>query len=391
MLKKDYIEELVQLKDAIVKNIERKDGNLHIYIKMHHRVHSCPKCGTRTSKIHDYREQKIKDISSLGAYTIIHLTKRRHKCHECGKQFYEEVEFLPRYRRMTNRLNAYIVHNCKDLYAMKTIARNCNISATTVARIFDHVNYPKPILPRVLSIDEFRGNAGGNKFQCILTDPDNHKVLDILPRRNLDDLCGYFASFNDRRRVEFIVMDMSPLFRSMAKSCFPKATIIADKYHVKRIVDWAFENVRKKEQQKFAEERRVYFKRSRKLLLKPMNLLTEEENAEIEIMLKTSDRLRQAYLVKMKFDEFMHSKNSHSARKKLSAWMVFVQGYDLPEFIPCTKTFFNWSKEILAMFDYPYTNGYTEGTNNKIKVLKRNAFGVENFDRFRNRILHVMA
>lgn len=391
MLNEDYIEELVQLKDAIVKNVKRENGVLHIYVKMRQRSHTCPQCGISTSRVHDYREQAIKDVSSLGDYTIIHLNKRRHICPSCGKRFYEYIDFLPRYRRMTNRLNAYIVHNCRDLYAMKTIARNCNISPTTVARIFDHIHYAKPALPKVLSIDEFKGNAGGNKFQCILTDPDKKKVLDILPRRNLDDLCGYFTSFKDRKSVEYIVMDMSSLFRSAAKMCFPKAKIIADKYHVKRIVDWAFEDVRKKEQRKFADERRIYFKRSRKLLLKPMRLLTNEEEAEVEVMLKTSERLRQAYLIKMKFDEFLQSKNSDSARKKLSAWMVFVQVYDLPEFIPCTKTFVNWATEILAMFDYPYTNGYTEGVNNKIKVLKRNAFGVENFDRFRNRILHVMA
>jgi transposase len=390
MLKKDYIEEILSLKDAILKKAERKDGILHIHIKMHQRIHECPECGELTSLVHDYREQNIKDISSLGDHTVIHLRKRRHRCPVCEKKFYESIDFLPRYRRITNRLNAYIVHQCHSVYAMKSVAQMCNISQTTVARIFDHVDYPKPKLPKVLSVDEFRGNAGGEKFQCILTDPDKRNVLDILPRRNLDDICGYFTGFDDRSLVEFIVMDMSPLFKSMARSCFPKAIIIADKYHVKRIVDWAFEAVRKQEQKKFMKERRIYFKRSRKLLLKNRNLLTDDEVFEIEHILKVSERIREAYLIKMKFDEFMASKDSHSARKRLSAWIVFVQGYDLPEFDSCCKTFINWSKEILAMFDNPYSNGYTEGVNNKIKVLKRNAFGVRNFDRFRNRILHVM-
>lgn len=391
MLYENYTYELIQLKDAILKKVERKEGVLHIYIKMHQRSHECPECGEITSYVHDYREQKVKDISSLGDYTIIHLRKRRHKCPVCGKKFYEHVDFLPKYRRMTSRLYAYIIHSCHDLYAMKSVALACNISQTTVARIFDHVSYPRPELPRVLSIDEFRGNAEGVKFQCIVTDPDRKHVLDILPRRNLDDLCRYFTGFKDRSAVRFIVMDMSQLFKSMAKLCFPKAQIIADKYHVKRIVDWAFEDVRKKEQQKFIKEKRIYFKRSRRILLKQFNKLSHDEKAQVEIMLNTSERLRQAYLIKMKFDEFMTSKDSRSARKKLSAWIVFVQGYDLPEFQSCWKTFINWTDEILAMFDHPYTNGYTEGTNNKIKVLKRNAFGVRNFDRFRNRILHVMA
>jgi hypothetical protein len=59
--------------------------------------------------------------------------------------------------------------------------------------------------------------------------------------------------------------------------------------------------------------------------------------------------------------------------------------------VACTKTFINRSEEILNSFEYPFSNGYTEGVNNKIKVIKRNAFGVRNFKRFRNRILHVMS
>lgn len=389
MLLHDYIEELLQLKDAILRKVERKNGVVHIYVRMHQRLHTCPQCGEKTSLVHDYREQKIKDISSLGNHTIIHLMKRRHRCPRCKKRFYEEVSFLPKYRRMTNRLNAYIISQCHDLQAMKCISKACNVSQTTIARIFDHVNYPKPTLPTTIAIDEFKGNAGGEKYQCILTNPDKHKVLDILPKRRLDSLCGYFNGFDDKDNVKFIVMDMSAVFRSMAKICFPKSKIIADKYHVSRMVSWALDNVRKSEQKKFSDHRRKYFKRSRMLLLKHSKTLTKEQAYEVELMLGVSERLRQAYLIKLKFEEFLDSKDSKAARKKLSAWMVFTQGYDLPEFSACCTAFTNWTKEILLMFDFPYTNGYTEGMNNKIKVLKRNAFGVRNFYRFRNRILHI--
>jgi len=87
----------------------------------------------------------------------------------------------------------------------------------------------------------------------------------------------------------------------------------------------------------------------------------------------------------------MDSSNSYEAKKQLAKWYMLVYGYKLPEFDNCFRAFNNWQKEILNSFDVPYTNGYTEGVNNKIKVIKRNAFGMKNFERFRNRILHVMA
>jgi transposase len=391
MLYKDYIGELLGFKDAIITFVERKDNILHLHLKMHQRIHKCPRCGESTSKVHDYRNQSVKDVSSFGDKTIIHYRKRRYTCPVCNKKFYERTTFLPKYHRITSRLSAYIISSLREVCSMKSIADKANVSATTVARIFDHIGYSNTTLPQVLSLDEFRGNAGGEKFQCIITDPYNRKVLDILPNRKIEDLYHYFLKFRDRSNVKYVVIDMSGPYRSLAKLVFPKAEIIADRYHVVRQVAWAFENVRKQEQKKFHEQRRKYFKRSRRLLLKRPENLTDSEADQVKSMLQISERLRHAYVLKNEFLKFMDCKTSQEAKRQLGIWNMLVSGYNLPEFEQCFRTFTNWQKEILNSFDFRYTNGYTEGVNNKIKVIKRNAYGVRNFSRFRNRILHVMS
>ena len=391
MLYKDYTREFIGFEDVIVTFAERKDNQFHIHMKMKRKAHECPRCGRITEKIHDYREQRIKDISSFGSYTFIHLRKRRYVCPSCNKRFYEEIPFLPRYHRVTSRLIAFIINSFREVVSVKHLARLSNVSPTTAARIFDHIKYSNKTLPRVLSIDEFRGNADGEKFQCILTDPESRKVLDILPNRKSEDLYRYFSQFKDRNNVKYVVIDMSGPYRSLVKTVFPRAQIIADKYHVVRQVAWAFENVRKAEQKKFHEQRRKYFKRSRKLLIKRPDKLTPDEVDQVESMLRISERLRQAYVLKNEFYKVMDSQNSYEAKQRLARWNMLFYGYNLPEFNDCFKAFTNWQKEILNSFDVPYTNGFTEGVNNKIKVIKRNAYGIRNFSRFRNRILHVMA
>jgi len=393
MLQQDYIKELIGLEDVIITGIVQEDKICSIYLEMPRKLHKCPKCGSETDKIHDYRKQKIKDIPAFGKYTYLILRKRRYICPLCNKRFYEEIPFLPRYRRLTNRLSAWIVEEFTRTHSMKDIADRNNVSGVTAARIFDHVNYSNSSLTEVLSFDEFRGNAGGEKFQFILTDPAHKKVLDVLPNRKLENLYGYFSRYPDRNLVKYIIIDMNSNYRTLARTCFPKATIVADKYHVVRQVMWAFENVRKEEQKKFAATRRRYFKRSRKLLLKDPDKLTEMEQDQVAAMLAISDRLRYAYALKNEFLKVMDSKDSKEARRRLGVWNMMAQGYreELPEFTACFNTFTNWQKEIFNSFDVPYTNGYTEGVNNKIKVIKRNAFGMKNFERFRNRILHVMA
>jgi transposase len=393
MLYEDCTQELLGLKEVIVTRVEQNDKTCNIYLKMPRKMNHCPSCGSESDQIHDYRIQRIKDISAFGKYTILVLRKRRYTCLSCGKHFYENVPFLPRYHRLTNRLCAWIISEFRKVHSMVDIAERNNVSGPTAARIFDHVSYTNTKLPEVLSFDEFKGNAGGEKFQFIMTDPAKRNVLDILVSRRSEELYAYFSRYTDRRQVKYIVIDMNKDYRSISHALFPGATIVADKYHVFRQVTWAFENVRKQEQKKFGDTRRRYFKRSRKLLLKHPDKLTEMDQDQVTAMLSISERLRYAYALKNEFHKVMDSEDSLEARKKLGIWCMMAQGYrqELPEFNACFTAFTNWQKEILSSFDCAYTNGFTEGTNNKIKVIKRNAYGVRKFERFRNRILHVMA
>lgn len=392
MLKSNYTEELLGLKDIVLEDVKNVYGEQHIFIRMAKRIHECPHCKTKTSKVHDYRMQVIKDISAYGQITYLHLRKRRHVCPICGKRFYEEVEFLPRYHRMTNRLYSHIIEQMHDLVSMKDIAKKCNVSSPTVSRIFDFVRYPKCKLPEVLSIDEFRGNADGEKFQCILTDPVNKNVLDILPKRKSEHLYAYFSSFSkeERDQVEYVSIDMSTLFKSVANACFPKAKVVADKYHVIRQVTWALDNVRKEVQKKFKKDRRLHFKHSRGILLKPSYKLTDDERDQLSVMLQASEELREAYFRKVAFEKVTRCTSKKNAKKELSKWIVLTQNCGISQYEKCCRTFIKWANEIAEAFEQRITNGYTEGVNNKIKVLKRTAFGVRDFPRFRNRILHVM-
>lgn len=169
------IQELIGFKDVTVTLIERNDNYLNIHMTMNRKKHKCPRCGKVTNKIHDYRIQRIKDISSFGCYTFIYLRKRRYVCPSCNKRFYEETPFLPRYQRVTSQLIAFILNSFRETPSFKNLANAVNISPMKVTRMFDHIKYTNKTLPRVISIDEFRSNAGGEKFQCILTDPESKR------------------------------------------------------------------------------------------------------------------------------------------------------------------------------------------------------------------------
>ena len=264
MLTDNYTEKLIGIKDAILLNVENIQNTMIIELKMKKRIHECPRCKAHTSKVHDYRIQYVKDVPSFNQKVVLKIHKRRHVCPACGKKFYEHIPLVPKYQRTTQRIWAFVIDELSKVQSMKEIGIRANISSSTVARILDNMRYSCDSLPEVISIDEFKGNADGEKFQCILTNPGKRKVIDILPKRSVDSLCAYFANFklNNRKQVKYVVMDMSAVFKSMAESCFPNAKIVADKFHVQRLVTWAFEDMRKSVQKEFHKHRRRYFKRS---------------------------------------------------------------------------------------------------------------------------------
>ena len=385
MLMSDYTAELLNLEDVIITNVENISDQLHIYMELPRTKHICPACGAVTDRIHDYRMQIIKDIP-LARDTFLHLRKRRYRC-SCGKRFFETNTFLPRYYRVTSRLVARIIQEFKKIVPATEIGSRFNVSAVTAMRYFNCFNQRVRELPEVLSLDEFKGNSGGQKYNSIVVDPKGRKVLDILPNRYEDDLIKYFSQFPSKTKVKYFVCDMNPHFRNVANTCFKQATVVADRYHVVRQVFWALEKVRKNEQSKLPDRHRKYFKKSRFLLMKPIEKLTDAQMDRLALMFEMAPRLADAYRIKNEFIAVFHSKSSTEGRQKLIDWLLSVEVMQMPEFDDCTKAYRNWFQEILNSMDVPWSNGYIEGCNNKTKVLKRVCFGMRNFNNFRKRIL----
>ena len=385
MLNKDYTAKLLNLEDAIITNVENICDEVHVYLELPRMKHRCPACGGLTDRVHDYRMQIIKDVP-LGRTTLLHLRKRRYRC-DCGKRFFEKNTFLPRYYRSTSRLVAKIITAFRETVSAAKIGAQFHVSGATAMRYFKCVSFKPTRLPEVLSIDEFKGNSGGQKYNSIVVDAEKRKVIDILPNRFENDLIHYFSQFSSKTEVKYFVCDMNPHFREVAKACFPKAAVVADRYHVIRQVFWAMERVRKNEQNKLSERFRKYFKKSRYLLMKPMEKLSEEETDKLALMFEIVPRLADAYRLKNEFLKVIRSDSSKTGKPKLVDWLTAVEVMDLPEFDDCTKAYHNWFQEILNSMDVPWSNGFIEACNNKTKVLKRVCFGMRNFSNFRKRIL----
>lgn len=348
------INKLLNLKEVKIKNIIHADSFIKIYIQTDPKEHECPNCGSLTKKVHDYRVQTIKDLPFQEKDCYLVLRKRRYRC-SCGKRFNKKYDFLARYQQRSIRLTHCIADQLRDSVSLKHVAKRMNVSTNTVSRILDTISYSCPSLKDTIAIDEFKGNADTGKYQCILVNPKQHTVMDILPDRTQTHLSSYF---------------------------------LIDKYHFIRQVTWAIENVRKRLQKTMPASLRKYYKRSRKLILTLYDKLKDDNKKACDLMLHYNEDLRKAHKLKEWFYRICQNPKYSTQRIEFYQWIKEAECCGIKEFEKCAATYRHWSKYILNAFKYGLTNGITEGFNNKIKVLKRISYGIRNFTRFRNRILH---
>lgn len=387
---KEYTTELLKLEDAQIERMEETEEEIILQISLKRKMHNCPRCKAETDQVHDYRIRAVRDLSIRGKPLKLLYRRRRYFCPLCGKRFSEACAFLGKYQRFTYQVTERIMQLLHHRWSMKDIARDTRTSVSGVARCLALYPQGKPReLPRVLSFDEFKGNANGERFQCILTAPEERRILDILPDRRGSTIQSYLRSFSNRQDVQYVVMDMNQGYRDIARAFFPQAKIVIDRFHVARYCTWAMDDVRRAVQKHLLPASRKHFKRSRRLLIARRALLSEEDRAAVDVMLHFSERLYQAYALKELFFQFMDAKSSSTAAELLSKWFDAYDRLQLPEFSPCRRMLKNWKPYILNAFDCPYSNAFTEGCNNAIKALKRVAFGFRNFSNFRARILQV--
>ena len=188
----NYTENLLNSEDVLIKNKAQVDSFIKFFILPPHTEQTCPCCGAKTKRLHDYRLQEIQNIPIQGKQVILVLRKRRFLCTSCFKRFTEPRSFLPSYHCRTRRLTIYIVSLLRQTFSIKQSAKLTGVSIQTVCQLLDTIRHPpSDYLPQAFSIDEFKSNASTGQYQCILVVPKKRLILGILPDRPQSHLADY--------------------------------------------------------------------------------------------------------------------------------------------------------------------------------------------------------
>jgi len=377
----------------------------------------CPICNKYTRSVHDYLKPINSKYLKMAEYECyLRIKRKRFICRKCNKRIIEDVGIISKGRNISNALEIKIRKDLlKTCYSIKDIAENNNVSPDKVRNILLEVmnDYPENVktLPDVISFDEFKADTDEGKYAFIMNDPIGKRTLDILPNRKKDYLISYFTKVENRSNVKYVISDMYEPYLLVTKAMFKNAKYVVDRFHYIEYVMNAVDEIRIRLQKTFGYNSKEYKllknKKNVSLLRKYYNDINwyvytkryehgrQVEKLPIDILnelLNIDDELNRGYQLKELFlDIIRHDLTPEEAKVELENWIDLCNESNINEFIEASKTINNWLEYICNSFiDKRFSNGYTEGLNNKIKVIKRTAYGFRNFKFFRLRLMYIL-
>lgn len=352
----------------------------------------CPKCATPSRAVYDHRWVTLRDIAvHKFAPAMLKVSKRRFSCRPCGKPFTEPIPGVRKGGRVTQRFKEQVMYACEKFRDLKSVTEAFKISTSFVYNLlYERLEAKRKErnfrVPRVLGMDEhaFRKNKefGHTEFVTMLVDHGRKRLAEVALGRSGPELKMQLASMKGWNEVKVATIDMCEPFRQFLKDMSPQAAIVADKFHVVRLLNNAL-NQRRKE---VTGDKRSHW--ARRALLKNNLDLSWESKKKLEEWLLAHPKLAAVYWAKERLHGIYRHRNRKWAQRALRSFLDKLALSGLEELQRLRKTLLGWREEILNYFTHRVTNARTEGFNNKAKVLKRMGYGYRSFQNYRLRLLN---
>ena len=341
----------------------------------------CQSCGKLASGVHSWTQRKIRDLSFATAQTWITCRYRKLLCAHCQGIHIEDLELFHPYLRVTTRLARYIYQLC-ELMTVSEVAQHLDIDWKTVKNIdkfYLERDYGQPDLKglRILAIDEISIRKGHNYLTVVL-DFLTGRVVFVGKNRKAKTLKRFFnqLSSGQRKRIEAVAMDMWDPFIKAVKDKLPHAKIVFDLFHVVANFNRVIDKVRNSEYRKASKDDKAVFKGAKYLLLKNRkNVRRPSHRQHLQELLNLNQVINTVMILKDKLKHIWTYRSRTWAAKALDQWCDLARSLKNRSVNTFVRMIERYRYGIINHCDHPIHTGKLEGVNNKIKVIKRKAYG----------------
>jgi transposase len=354
----------------------------------------CPRCATPSTSVYDRRWVRLKDEPLRLRQTILSVRKRRFWCAACKKPFTEPLPGVRKGYRTTERYRRRVLWACEHFIDLKSVRETYRCSSGLVHRVlYEQLELKRRTRlypwPTKVGIDEhlfkhdFRLEQ--RRFVTMVVDHKNKRLMELVEGKSGAELRAALQHIPGRENVRWVSLDMSDSYRSFARSFFPNAQLVADKFHVLRLLTPAIHRALRA--LNLPKEALPMYR----VLRKSPSTLTPEWRWNLRCWLADKPVLRELCAAREAIFSLYRVRGHARASKALTRFTDTLAHSSVPELKTLRTTLMRWRREVLAYFLCRLTNARTEGFNGKAKLVIRRAYGYKSFRNYRLRLLSCCA
>lgn len=363
-----------------------------VSLKMELEPEQCRHCtGSRLVSKGRY-ERRARHLDTFGRRSRLLIGLRRWECRDCGRSFVPETPGLRPWRRSTEPWRESIFREHHEGICASSLATLRRLGSATVGRIYAEFTSRKARerqsleCPHILGIDEHRVHRG-MPFATTFCDLRNHRVFDIVPGRSEPDLRDYLARLQGREKVRVVCIDLSSPYRALVRKWFPNARIVADRFHVIRVLQHHFLELARQISPGLKNHRGLL-----SVLRRHPSRLDSRQRARLEKLLQDHPALLPIHQKMIELWDLLRLKHqtARACRQLIPRLLSLIEDLLQSAFEPLVrlgKTLYNWREALVTMWRFTKNNAITEGFHRKMKLLQRRAYGFRNFHNYRLRVI----
>jgi transposase len=356
----------------------------------------CSACGSPQVVSRGRVERRFKSLPIGSRETTVVLPIPRVECRACGAIRQAAVPFADPRRSYTRAFERYALELGRRM-TIRDVAKHLNVSWDVIKEIQKRDlarRFAKPKLKhlRRLAIDEI-AVAKGHRYLTVVMDLDSGAVVFVGDGKGADALKPFWKRLRPSgARIEAVAMDMSAAYRGAVSTYLPKAKIVFDRFHVMKLFNEKLSDLRRALHREATDVmQKEVLKGTRWLLLKAAENLDEkrDEKTKLKEALALNQSLATAYYLKEDLRQFWEQPGKTFATLFLDGWIKRAEASGIKMLQQMAKTLAAHRSGLLAYYDVMITSGPMEGTNNKIKTMKRQAYGFRDQEFFKLKILAI--
>ena len=384
------------IRGYVYSRTQYDNGQVIFTIHQEPEEYRCSACGSSRVISRGQVDRWFQSPPIGGHPTVVVLPIPRVECRACGLVRQVEISFADPRRSYTKSFERYALELSRSM-TIADVAHHLNVGWDLIKDIQKRDltrRYAKPKLKRLryIAIDEI-AVAKGHRYLTVVMDLVSGAIVFVGDGKGADALKPFWKRLRpSKARIEAVAMDMSAAYWGAVMTHLPKAKIVFDHFHVIKLFNEKLSDLRRALYREATEVmKKQVLKGTRWLLLKNRENLDPEkdEKRRLKEALALNEPLATAYYLKDDLRRFWDQPGKRFATIFLDGWIRRAEASGIKILQQMGKTLAAHRSGLLAYYDVMISSGPLEGTNNKIKTMKRQAYGFRDMEFFKLKILAI--